>query len=73
MFGVNKDNLVLAALVIALITCFYLFNENKKTKTEIASVKTILNKPQVAAPPPPTVQPKRVRKSEPEPEPESED
>jgi len=71
MFGLNKDNLVLAALVIALITCFYLFNENKKTKTEIASFKTILNK---APPPPPTQQPKpRAKKAEPEPEQESEE
>ena len=76
MFGLNKDNIVLAALVLALITCFYLFNENKKTKTDIASFKTILNK----SPPPPTTattttttqQPKRVKKPLPDPEPEAE-
>ena len=70
MFGLSKDNLVLAALVIALITVFYLFNENKKTKSDIASFKTLMNKPQVSVQPP--VQPKRVRKPEPEPEPEPE-
>ena len=81
MFGAHKETLMLAAIVVALVTCFYLFNEQKKTKTEIASFKTFMAKPPSAvAPPQPPLQqvkarPKQsnVRVVEPEPEPESED
>jgi hypothetical protein len=75
MFSMNKDTLVTFAVVLALITCFYLFNENKKTKADIASFKSLVNKPQIvttqqAAKP-------KSRKPEPapvpEPEPESEE
>lgn len=83
MFGAHKETLMLAAIVVALVTCFYLFNEQKKTKNEIASFKTFMAKPPtptVLAPPQPPLQqvkarPKQhnVRVVEPEPEPESEE
>ena len=75
MFGVNKDTMIIVAVFIALVTCFYLFNENKRNKAELASVKTLFTNPQ----PQPQVQvqkqvPKPSRKKpEPEAEPESED
>ena len=47
MFSANRDNILLVAVFLALVTCFYLFRENKKTKTEIASFKALLNKPSV--------------------------
>jgi hypothetical protein len=79
MFGAHKETLMLAAIVVALVTCFYLFNEHKKTKTEIASFKTFMNtKPAAVAAAAPPLQAKprpkpTARVSEPEPEPESED
>jgi hypothetical protein len=79
MFGVNKDTMIMVAVFIALVTCFYLFNENKRNKAELASVKTLFTSPQPQIPTQPQVQvqkqvPKPSRKKpEPEAEPESED
>ena len=70
MFGLNKDTMILVAVFIALVTCFYLFNENKRNKIELASVKSLVNKPQPQPIPKPV---KRKPEPEPEPEPESED
>ena len=67
MFGTNRETMILAALVVALATCFYLFNEHKKTKSDIETFKTFMNKPQ---PQQPQVKPivKKVEFVEPEPE-----
>jgi hypothetical protein len=79
MFGVNKDMMIMVAVFIALATCFYLFNENKRNKAELASVKTLFNSPQPQIPvPTPTQIQQQVprpsrKKPEPEPEPESEE
>ena len=78
MFGAHKETLMLAAIVVALVTCFYLFNEHKKTKTEIASFKTLMAKIPAPAPPQPQAQApaktkQRAKIVEVEPEPESED
>ena len=78
MFSLNKETAIIVAVIVALFASFYLFKENKKTKDELASFKTLLNKPQiqiqpqtpnivVAAPAPRA----RVKKA-PEPEPEQE-
>jgi len=40
----------MVALFVALATCFYLVNENKKNKAELASVKIMANKPVPQAP-----------------------
>ena len=61
------------AVLIALAACFYLFNENKKTKADIAlmkSVKSTIQAPTVvvSTKPPPT-----RKKMDTEPEPETED
>jgi hypothetical protein len=77
MFGANKETLMLAAIVVALVTCFYLYNEHKKTKTEMDSVKSLVSKLPVSPPQqPPPLQAKPRQKAkivEVEPEPESED
>jgi hypothetical protein len=78
MFGANKETLMLAAIMVALVTCFYLYNEHKKTKTEVDSVKSLVSKIPVSPPqqPPPQPQAKPRQKAkivEIEPEPESED
>ena len=76
MFGAHKETLMLAAIVVALVTCFYLFNEHKKTKTEIESVKSLMSKVSVSPPPPPPAQARvksKVKVVEAEPEQESED
>jgi len=73
MFGVNKDTMIIAAVFIALVTCFYLFNENKRTKAELASVKTLFNNPQPPIPTQVQQQVPRPSKKKPEPEPESEE
>jgi hypothetical protein len=77
MFGANKETLMLAAIVVALVTCFYLYNEHKKTKTEVDSVKSLVSKLPVSLPqqPPPQARPKAKASKivEIEPEPESED
>jgi hypothetical protein len=76
MFGAHKETLMLAAIVVALVTCFYLYNEHKKTKTDIESVKSLVSKlpgshqQQAQAPTKPKPKAKIV---EVEPEPESED
>ena len=76
MFGANKETLMLAAIMVALVTCFYLFNEHKKTNTDLASVKSLVSKlpgshqQQAQAPTKPKPKAKIV---EVEPEPESED
>lgn len=75
MFGANKETLMLAAIMVALVTCFYLFNEHKKTKTDLASVKSLVSKlpgshQQAQAQAKPKQKAKIV---EVEPEPESED
>jgi monomeric isocitrate dehydrogenase len=77
MFALNKETAIIVAVIVALFASFYLFKENKKTKDELASFKTLLNKPQpqpiqtpnivVAAPAPRA----KVKKA-PEPEPEQE-
>jgi hypothetical protein len=67
---------MLAAIVVALVTCFYLYNEHKKTKTEMDSVKSLVSKLPVSPPqqPPPQAKPRQKAKIvEIEPEPESED
>jgi hypothetical protein len=75
MFALNKETAIIVAVIVALFASFYLFKENKKTKDELASFKTLLNKPQpqptivMAAPTP--VPRARVKKA-PEPEPEQE-
>lgn len=68
----NKDTMLIVAIVIALIACFYLFNENKKTKADIASFKSLMTKPAYVAPVQAQARPK-VKIVEPEPEPESEE
>jgi hypothetical protein len=75
MFGAHKETLMLAAIVVALVTCFYLFNEHKKTKTELDSVKSLVSKLPPQQPQPlPQAKPKQMTKIvEVEPEPESED
>ena len=75
MFGVNKDTMIMVAVFIALVTCFYLFNENKRNKAELASVKTLFTSPQPQIPTQVQQQvPKPSRKKPvPEPEPESEE
>jgi hypothetical protein len=76
MFGAHKETLMLAAIVVALVTCFYLYNEHKKTKTDIESVKSLVSKLPVSLPqqPPPQAKPRQKAKIvEIEPEPESED
>lgn len=77
MFGAHKETLMLAAIVVALVTCFYLYNEHKKTKTDIESVKSLVSKLPVSPPqqpPPPQSKPRQKAKIvEIEPEPESED
>ena len=76
MFGAHKETLMLAAIVVALVTCFYLYNEHKKTKTEMDSVKSLVSKLPVSPPqqPPPQAKPRQKAKIvEVEPEPESED
>ena len=75
MFGAHKETLMLAAIVVALVTCFYLYNEHKKTKTEMDSVKSLVSKlpgshQQAQAQAKPKQKAKIV---EVEPEPESED
>ena len=69
MFGTNRETMMLAALLVALATCFYLFNENKKTKSDIQSFKTFMNKPQQ----PQQVKPVTKKVEFVEPEPESEE
>lgn len=67
MFSFDKDTMTLAAIFIALAVCFYLFNENKKTKAELASVKSLINKPIPSQIQPPTKPiSKKVEFSEPE-------
>jgi hypothetical protein len=75
MFGAHKETLMLAAIVVALVTCFYLFNEHKKTKTELDSVKSLVSKlpPQQPQPLPQAKPKQRTKIVEVEPEPESED
>ena len=77
MFGAHKETLMLAAIVVALVTCFYLYNEHKKTKAEMASFKTFMAKApeplRPSPPPPPSQAKKRVKIVEVETEPESED
>jgi len=41
----NKETMTMVAIFIALATCFYLVNENKKNKAELASVKILASKP----------------------------
>ena len=72
MFGAHKETFMLAAIIVALVTCLYLYNEHKKTKADIAAFKSLAARP----PPPPPPQPQvkaRAKVVEPEPEPESED
>ncbi len=66
----NRETMILAAVFVALAVCFYLFNENKKTKAEIASFKTLVNKP---IQPQPQLKPKAKKVEFAEPEPESEE
>jgi hypothetical protein len=78
MFGAHKETLMLAAIVVALVTCFYLYNEHKKTKTDIESVKSLVSKLPVSLPQQPPSQPQakprqKAKIVEIEPEPESED
>jgi hypothetical protein len=76
MFGAHKETLLLAAIMVALVTCFYLYNEHKKTKTEMASFKTFMAKapePRQPPPPPPPQTKQRAKIVEVETEPESED
>jgi hypothetical protein len=74
MFGAHKETLMLAAIVVALVTCFYLFNEHKKTKTDLDSVKSLMSKLPGSPPQQPQAKPKqRAKIVEVEPEPESED
>lgn len=71
MFSMNKETMTMVAIFIALATCFYLVNENKKNKAELASVKVLASKP--VPNPPARVQFKQPpAKSEPEPEPDAE-
>jgi hypothetical protein len=68
MFSMNRETMTMVAIFIALATCFYLVNENKKNKAELASVKVLANKPA-----PPRVQFKQPpAKPEAEPEPDAE-
>ena len=73
MFGVNKDTMIMVAVFIALVTCFYLFNENKRNKAELASVKTLFTSPPPQVPTQVQVPRPSRKKPEPEPEPESEE
>jgi len=74
MFGAHKETFMLAAIIVALVTCLYLYNEQKKTKADIATFKSLAARPPPPPPPPPQVQSKvRAKVVEPEPEPESED
>ena len=77
MFSLNRDNILLVAVFLALVTCFYLFRENKKTKDEIASFKTLLNKPpvvqQTAPVKPPVKTPVKTKVSPPVPPPSVDD
>jgi preprotein translocase subunit SecG len=67
MFSMNRETMTMAAIFVALAVCFYLFNENKKTKAELASFKTIVNKPAPSHPPVKSAV-KKVEFVEPEPE-----
>lgn len=65
----NRETMTMAAIFVALAVCFYLFNENKKTKAEIASFKTLINKPAPQPVQPPVKKSaKKVEFAEPEPE-----
>jgi len=35
MFSMNKETMMMAALVIALLSVFYLYRENQKTKLDL--------------------------------------
>jgi len=70
MFSFDKDTMILGAILVALAVCFYLFNENKKTKSELASVKSLINKP---PPPQPQMKPNPKKVEFVEPEQESEE
>jgi hypothetical protein len=73
MFSMNRETMTMVAIFIALATCFYLVNENKKNKAELASVKLLASKP---VPQPPSrvqfKQPPAKPESEAEPEPDAE-
>jgi len=69
--SMSKDKLVIIAVVIALISCFYLFNQNKKTAADIALLKTAAKAPvptmiQTKPKPKPRSDPVTVTLSEPE-------
>jgi hypothetical protein len=50
MFGLSKETLILIAVVLALVTNFYLFNENKRIKADVSSLRSFLGgKPAAAA------------------------
>ena len=54
MFGLSKETLILVAVVLALITNFYLFNDNKRIKADVTSLRAFLGgKPAAAAAAPP--------------------
>jgi hypothetical protein len=42
MFGLSKETLILIAVVLALVTNFYLFNDNKKIKADVSSLRSFL-------------------------------
>ena len=73
MFSMNKETMTMAAIFVALAVCFYLFNENKKTKAELASFKTLVNKPAPHQPVQSHAKPATKKVEFVEPEPESEE
>jgi preprotein translocase subunit SecG len=72
MFSMNRQTMIMVALFVALATCFYLVNENKKNKAELASVKIMANKPAPQAPVRTQAKPTPPAKAEAEPEPDTE-
>ena len=69
MFALNKETMLMVALVAALFICFNLFKQNKKTRTELDALKSAsAPKPPPVGPVAPKPKPKPRPKAEPEPD-----
>ena len=63
MVGFDRETLTIAATIICLVTCFYLYKENQKQKEELANFTTKVVSQLSRAPVNEDRKPVRVKKS----------
>jgi hypothetical protein len=69
MFALNKETMLMVALVAALFICFNLFKQNKKTRSELDALKSASASASATAPKPSPPVGQVVSKPKPKPKP----